>query len=214
MRRCREGVIFLESSRYTLLVIAAALACACSSGPAAPDDEASYRERLTAFRAARDKQFREDKDPIPANKRDVLLPLRYYPPDPAYTVAAVLRLGQERPVVLMPTSTGTIRKYERVGVLEFTFQGENLSLGAFIEAGTREIEGLFVPFVDATSGTETYPAGRYLDIPPTTTGLYEIDFNRAYNPYCAYNATYECPYPPPSNRLKVEIRAGEKAPGA
>ena len=204
----------MESSRYTLLVIAAALACACSSGPAAPDDEASYRERLTAFRAARDKQFREDKDPIPANKRDVLLPLRYYPPDPAYTVAAVLRLGQERPVVLMPTSTGTIRKYERVGVLEFTFQGENLSLGAFIEAGTREIEGLFVPFVDATSGTETYPAGRYLDIPPTTTGLYEIDFNRAYNPYCAYNATYECPYPPPSNRLKVEIRAGEKAPGA
>jgi uncharacterized protein len=198
----------------TSLVIAAALACACSSGPAAPDDEASYRERLTAFRAARDKQFREDKDPIPANKRDVLLPLRYYPPDPAYTVAAVLRLGQERPVVLMPTSTGTIRKYERVGVLEFTFQGENLSLGAFIEAGTREIEGLFVPFVDATSGTETYPAGRYLDIPPTTTGLYEIDFNRAYNPYCAYNATYECPYPPPSNRLKVEIRAGEKAPGA
>jgi hypothetical protein len=196
------------------LLLAAALACACSSGPSAPADEASYREHLTAFRAARDKQFREDKDPIPPNKRDVLLPLRYYPPDPAYTVAAVLRLGQERPVVLMPTSTGTIRKYERVGVLEFTFQGESLSLGAFIEAGTRDIEGLFVPFVDATSGKETYPAGRYLDIPPTTTGLYEIDFNRAYNPYCAYNATYECPYPPPSNRLKVEIRAGEKAPGA
>jgi uncharacterized protein (DUF1684 family) len=198
----------------TPLLLAAALACAFSSGPSAPADEASYREQLTAFRAARDKQFREDKDPIPPNKRDVLLPLRYYPPDPVYTVAAVLRLGQERPVVLMPTSTGTIRKYERVGVLEFTFQGESLSLGAFIEAGTRDIEGLFVPFVDATSGKETYPAGRYLDIPPTTTGLYEIDFNRAYNPYCAYNATYECPYPPPSNRLKVEIRAGEKAPGA
>ena len=61
--------------------------------------------------------------------------------------------------MLMPTSTGTIRKYERVGVLEFTFQGQSLSLGAFIEAGTREIEGLFVPFVDATSGKETYPAG-------------------------------------------------------
>jgi uncharacterized protein (DUF1684 family) len=167
-----------------------------------------------AWREGRDQQFRREKDPIPANKRDALLPLRYYPPDPAYAVAAALRLGQERPVVLMPTSTGTIRRYERVGVLEFTFQGQSLSLGAFIEAGTKEIEGLFVPFVDATSGKETYPAGRYLDIPPTTTGLYEIDFNRAYNPYCAYNATYECPYPPASNRLKVEIRAGEKAPGA
>lgn len=190
------------------------LVCACSSGPSAPADEASYLQKEIARREARDQQFREEKDPIPADKRNVLLPLRYYPPDASYTVAAALRLGQERPVVLMPTSTGTIRKYERVGVLEFTFQGQSLSLGAYIEAGTREIEGLFVPFVDATSGKETYPAGRYLDIPPTTTGLYEIDFNKAYNPYCAYNATYECPYPPPSNRLKVEIRAGEKAPGA
>jgi uncharacterized protein (DUF1684 family) len=129
-------------------------------------------------------------------------------------VAAALRLGQERPVVPMPTSTGTIRNYQRVGVLEFTFKGEKLSLGAFVEEGAREIDGLFVPFVDATSGKETYPAGRYLDIPPTTTGIYEIDFNKAYNPYCAYNSTYECPYPPASNRLKVEIRAGEKAPGA
>ena len=113
-----------------------------------------------------------------------------------------------------PRRCGWVRSYERVGVLEFTFQGQSLSLGAFIPDGTKEIEGLFVPFVDATSGKETYPAGRYLDIPPTTTGLYEIDFNRAYNPYCAYNATYECPYPPASNRLKIEIRAGEKAPGA
>jgi hypothetical protein len=193
-------------------VVAAALLGACSSGPGAPDQD--FLQKELARREARDRQFREEKDPIPADKRNVLLPLRYYPPDSDYTVAAALRLGQERPVVLMPTSTGTIRRYQRVGVLEFTFRGESLSLGAFVEEGAREIDGLFVPFVDATSGKETYPAGRYLDIPPTTTGLYEIDFNKAYNPYCAYNATYECPYPPPSNRLKVEIRAGEKAPGA
>lgn len=170
-------------------------------------------EREAARREARDRQFREDKDPIPANKRDVMLPLRYYPPDESYTVAAALRLGQERPVVPMPTSTGTIRRYERVGVLEFTLKGESLSLGAFVEEGARAVDGLFVPFADLTTGKETYPAGRYLDIPPTTTGFYEIDFNKAYNPYCAYNATYECPYPPASNRLKVEILAGEKAPG-
>jgi uncharacterized protein (DUF1684 family) len=196
----------------TALFVTAALASACSSGPGAPGTD--FLQNEVARREARDRQFREDKDPIPADKRNVLLPLRYYPPDPNYTVAAALRLGQERPVVLMPTSTGTIRRYERVGVLEFTFKGESLSLGAFVEEGTRAVDGLFVPFVDATSGKETYPAGRYLDIPPTTTGFYEIDFNKAYNPYCAYNATYECPYPPASNRLKVEIRAGEKAPGA
>jgi uncharacterized protein (DUF1684 family) len=196
----------------TGLIVIAALVSACSSGPGAPEPD--FLQKELARRDARDRQFREEKDPIPAAKRSVLLPLRYYPPDPGYTVAAALRLGQERPVVLMPTSTGTIRRYQRVGVLEFTFKGESLSLGAFVEEGAREIDGLFVPFVDATSGKETYPAGRYLDIPPTTTGFYEIDFNKAYNPYCAYNATYECPYPPPSNRLKVEIRAGEKAPGA
>jgi uncharacterized protein (DUF1684 family) len=204
--------LVVTSFQRTIVVAVAALTCACSSGPGAPD--ADFQQKELARREARDRLFREEKDPIPADKRSVLLPLRYYPPDPDYTVAAALRLGQERPVVLMPTSTGTIRRYQRVGVLEFTFKGERLSLGAFIEEGTREIDGLFVPFVDATSGKETYPAGRYLDIPPTSTGLYEIDFNKAYNPYCAYNATYECPYPPASNRLKVEIRAGEKAPGA
>jgi uncharacterized protein (DUF1684 family) len=196
----------------TAVVLIAALASACSSGPGAPEPD--FVQKEIARREARDQAFRADKNPIPENKRNVLLPLRYYPPDAGYSVAAALRLGQERPVVLMPTSTGTIRRYQRVGVLEFTFNGENLSLGAFVEEGAREIDGLFVPFVDATSGKETYPAGRYLDIPPTTTGFYEIDFNKAYNPYCAYNASYECPYPPASNRLKVEIRAGEKAPGA
>ena len=83
-----------------------------------------------------------------------------------------------------------------------------------VEEGTRRIETLFVPFADQTTGTETYSAGRYLDLHPTPTGIYAIDFNRAYNPYCAYNDTYECPFPPPSNRLKLAIRAGEKAPGA
>jgi uncharacterized protein len=195
------------------MFVAVALAAACTSGPSAPVD-GSYIEKETARRTALDQQLREQTDPIPANRRNALLPLRYYPPDPSYSVPAALRLGQERPSVSMPTSTGTIRRYQRVGVLEFTFQGQSLSLGAYVEEGTREIKGLFVPFVDATSGKETYPAGRYLDIPPTPTGIYTIDFNRAYNPYCAYNETYECPYPPASNRLKVEIRAGEKAPGA
>jgi uncharacterized protein len=107
-----------------------------------------------------------------------------------------------------------LRKMQLVGTLEFTFEGERRSLGAFVEDGTQQITNLFVPFADLTTGMDTYAAGRYLDIEPTTTGYYTIDFNRAYNPYCAYNATYECPFPPPSNRLNVAIRAGEKAPGA
>ena len=151
---------------------------------------------------------------LPADKKATLLPLKYYPVDPAFAVPAALRLRDDRPVFQMPTSTGTVRRMQLVGTLEFTLSGQPMTLGAFVEEGTREISSLFVPFADVTTGTETYPAGRYLDLHPTATGYYTIDFNRAYNPSCAYNSTYECPYPPPSNRLKVAIHAGEKVPGA
>jgi uncharacterized protein (DUF1684 family) len=110
----------------------------------------------------------------------------------------------------MPTSTGERRLMQRVGTLEFALKGQSLALGAFTEASSPNMDRLFVPFVDLTSGTETYPAGRYLDLDRTRTGLYVIDFNRAYNPYCYYNSTYDCPYPPRENRLKVPVRAGEK----
>ena len=110
----------------------------------------------------------------------------------------------------MPTSTGQLRRMVRVGRLEFTLRGEALSLSAFVDAGTRDLSRLFVPFTDLTSGTETYPAGRYIDLDVTRSGIYVIDFNRAYNPYCYYNPTYDCPFPPRSNRLQVPIRAGEK----
>ena len=194
-------------------VVAAALAAAaCSSGPSAPD-EGSYVEKITAERASKERMFRESADsPIPAAKQAELLPLNYFPVDSAYSTPAVLELSQDRPEFEMPTSTGKLRNMQRVGVLEFTLKGEALSLGAFVEAGTGQIRQLFVPFSDLTTGTETYAAGRYLDLEPTSTGLYEIDFNRAYNPYCAYNESYDCPYPPPSNRLKVPVRAGERLP--
>ncbi len=160
----------------------------------------------------KDRLYGADPELIPVAKRAALLPLRYYDVDPSYKVPASLKLSQNRPVFDMPTSTGTNRKMQRVGVLEFTLQGTQMSLEAFVEAGTQQITSLFVPFADVTTGTETYGAGRYLDLKPTPTGFYVIDFNKAYNPTCAYNPTWECPYPPPANRLKVAIRAGEKAP--
>jgi uncharacterized protein (DUF1684 family) len=156
----------------------------------------------------------DECSPVPVARRAELLPLRHYDIDPGYNVPAALRLSEDRPTFEMPTSTGTLRRMQRVGVLEFRLDGEPMSLAAFVPEGTRRIESLFVPFADLTTGTETYSAGRYLDLHPTTTGIYAVDFNRAYNPYCAYNNTYECPFPPPSNRLKVAVRAGEKAPGA
>ena len=198
--------------RWLAGILALTLA-ACSSGPSAPDD-AAYVNELADERAYKDQHFSESPEsPVPKDKRSVLLPLPYFPIEPNYAVPAALKLSDDRPVFEMPTSTGTMRKMALVGVLEFTLQGGQRQLGAFVPEGTTQIESLFVPFADLTTGKDTYSAGRYLDIAPTRTGYYTIDFNRAYNPYCAYNATYECPYPPPSNRLEVGVRAGEKAPG-
>jgi uncharacterized protein (DUF1684 family) len=198
---------------FAFCILHFAFLVSCTSGPSAPD-EGSYLQDIEEHRAAREKAYRTSDDPIPPEKRDVLLPLRYYAPDTKYAIPAELRLFESRQTVEVPTSTGTVRRMEVVGTLNFTLDGQQMSLGALVPAGTRQIQDLFVPFADLTTGKDTYKAGRYLDIPPTATGLYTIDFNLAYNPTCAYNESYECPYPPPSNRLKVEIRAGEKAPGA
>lgn len=201
-------------ARFALIAAAIAPLAACSSGPSVADDS-EYVEQIEAARADKDRDFRgSPESPILQDKRAALLPLHYFPIDQSYSVPAVLRLSDERPVLEMPTSTGALRKMQLVGVLEFTLQGEARSLGAFVPDGTGRITNLFVPFADQTTGTETYSAGRYLDIDSTTTGYYTIDFNRAYNPYCAYNASYECPFPPPTNRMKAAIRAGERAPSA
>jgi uncharacterized protein (DUF1684 family) len=202
------------ASRLTVVALGLSMLAACSSGPSAPD-ASQYVEQLAAARALKDETFRVASDsPIPQAKRSTILPLPYFPIDESYSVPAVLKLAAEQPVFEMPTSSGALRKMQLVGTLQFTLQGETRSLGAFVPDGTQRIESLFVPFADETTGKDTYSAGRYLDISPTSTGYYTIDFNTAYNPYCAYNATFECPFPPPSNRLKTPVRAGEKAPGA
>jgi uncharacterized protein (DUF1684 family) len=181
---------------------------ACSSGP--PDDEAAYSSDLSAFRVSKDQAFQQADSPVPPDRRQVLLPLAYFPGSYVYRVPAVLRVEPTKVTLEMLTSTGQRRMMQRVGRLEFSVKGASLTLGAFVEVGAPNFDRLFVPFMDLTSGTETYPAGRYLDLDLTKTGIYVLDFNRAYNPYCYYNKTYDCPIPPRENRLQVPIRAGEK----
>ena len=110
----------------------------------------------------------------------------------------------------MPTSIGKIRQLERIGALRFSLKGQSMRLTAFRDLESQDMNRLFVPFADLTSGTETYQAGRYMELDPTPTGIYVVDFNVAYNPYCYYSPEYDCPFPPKENRLDVPIRAGEK----
>ena len=187
-----------------MVVLALVIAC---SAPKPPDDR-DYATKLAADRTAKDASFAASDDPIPTARHGQFLPLAYFPIDPDFNVPAELTRIDDPTIVEMPTSTGTNRKMRRVGTLHFTLKGQPMSLLAFLEVG--ETSSLFVAFSDLTSGAETYAGGRFLDINSNRTGIYELDFNRAYHPYCYYNPTYECPLPPRENRLKIPIHAGER----
>ena len=191
--------------RFCFLVALSAVAAAC--GP----KEEDYATKIATIRANKDNQFKTDPDsPIPADQKSKLLPLAYFPIDESYSVPATLIPAAERTRIQVPTSIGKVRDIERVGTLKFMIKGQQLQLTAFLELDDPRANRLFVPFSDLTSGTETYQAGRYMELDPTPTGIYVVDFNIAYNPYCYYNKEYDCPYPPRENRLSMPIRAGER----
>ena len=197
-----------------LVAAALCLAAAAACGSAPPPDEGDYLTRLTTARAAKDAQFAlpccSDSSPVPDGRKAELLPLAYFPIDESYNVPGLLTPSTDRTVFSMPTSSGQPRQERRAGTLAFTLHGEPMTLTAFVEADAPNMNRLFLPFSDATTGKETYSAGRFLDLDRTPTGIYELDFNRAYTPYCYYNPTFECPYPPSENRLKIPIEAGER----
>ena len=172
---------------------------------------------IAAWRAEKDRFMRESSEsPVPDGERATFAPLAYFPIDPDYRVPAALKPTTAGELVIeMSTSTGQKRRMRRVGTLEFTLKGQSLALTAFVDASENDMRRLFVPFGDLTNGTETYPGGRYLDLERTATNIYDLDFNRAYHPFCLFNAAYDCPVPPRENRLKVPVRAGERrgAPG-
>ena len=120
--------------------------------------------------------------------------------------------GDEPSNFQIPTSDGKLRPAHRAGVLRFELDGERRQLTAYTFDGSGG-ESLFVPFLDLTSGTETYGAGRYLDLEPEADGTYALDFNLAYHPSCVYDAKFSCPLTPAENRLPLRIEAGERLPG-
>jgi len=205
--RNSKNVFVLSCFRGISMILAVGLITACSNTPPEPKD---YAAKIAADRATKDSSFAAGDDPIPRANHAVFLPLGYFPIDPDYNVSASLKEVNDPTIIEMPTSAGGIDKFRRVGTLEFVLKGQPVKLTAFVAASARTIDRLFVPFTDLTTGTETYSAGRYLDLDRTATGFYNIDFNRAYIPYCYYNPTYECPYPPRENRLPLPVRAGER----
>jgi uncharacterized protein len=173
--------------------------------------EVPYLDSINDWRATKDRFMQQSTDsPIPPERRATFPPLTYFPVEPEYRVPASLTVDRTNDVLEIPTSRGERRPHNRVGKLSFTLKGQLLTLTAFVEVGQQDMRQLFVPFGDLTNGTETYPGGRYLELERTATGIYDLDFNRAFHPFCYYNPSYDCPYPPRENRLSLPIRAGER----
>jgi hypothetical protein len=176
-----------------------------------------YKDAVEGFRLDKDEFFKTDpRSPIPEAERAAFAGLPYYPVDEALVFDdRVLEpyTGDEPSNFQIPTSDGQLRPAHRAGVLRFELEGAPRQLTAYTFDGG-DGESLFVPFLDETSGTETYGAGRYLDLEPEEDGTYALDFNLAYHPSCVYDPKFSCPLTPAENRLPLRIEAGERlAPG-
>jgi hypothetical protein len=194
--------------------VIAGAAAGCTTSPPPPKDPRPYDVEIADFRAQKDRDFRAPDNqysPIPAGERAAFRGLPYYPIDRQYRVPAALREIQSNPpvVISVPNSGHELEQKVKVGSLVFSLGGKEYRLSAFAE-NAGDLERLWVPFRDLTSGVETYGGGRYIDLTRTSSGTYDLDFNRAYHPSCVYSAAFVCPYPPPENRLPVPIRAGER----
>ncbi len=201
----------MKSSRIVpiLIIVAIAAFVIYSMQGSSPENyEAAIlkdREEKTEFmKSANGSPFL--KDSVPFEK------LNYFPIDETYRVKASLKSVDNKKVVLLATSDGLEQKYLEYAFAEFQLNGVTLNLLILevMDSGPQRGK-LFLAFADETSGVETYGAGRYLDVKkvPAATSVI-LDFNLAYNPYCAYNDSYSCPFPPRENILKTAIRAGEK----
>jgi uncharacterized protein (DUF1684 family) len=161
---------------------------------------------LDSFRAQKDDFFGSDhQSPLSAEQKRDFAGLDYFPenPDLRFELDSEALPAPNR--IEMQTSTGDIQVYRRHARLHFKVDGQDTELTIY-----EGPNGFFLPFVDSLAGVETYPAGRYLEPELLPDGRFLVDFNLAYNPYCAYNDHWSCPLTPFENRLRVPIRAGEQ----
>jgi len=172
-----------------------------------------WKKNLERARERKDTFFAQHgQSPMPSQDRLRFKGLEYYPPDPGYRFELELHEHTEKQVLRMVYTKGNEQVFLRWGEFRFRIGGREQALQAY-KRNPQE-KTLFIPFKDATSGKETYGAGRYLDLESNRDGTQEgkwiLDFNQAYNPWCVYSEAYTCPFVPVENWLEVPILAGEK----
>jgi len=197
---------------FVILILAGVIAFVLYSlqGGQSPED---YADEIGRERTEKDRFMKDEKDSPFAGSKEGFHGLKYFSPDLKYKINAKLVPIENKKLIVLPTSDGLDKKYLEHAYAEFELDG-NLNRLLILEItdpgpyrGT-----LFLAFADETSAMETYGAGRYLEL-KKMPGAYSVvlDFNKTYNPYCAYSANFSCPFPPKENILKVAIKAGEKS---
>ena len=164
---------------------------------------------VSEFRKEKDHFMGHDLDsPLTDGQKREFQGLTYFDENRGLSLILEPQLFEDEMFVPMQTSTGEVAEYIMWGRISFEVDGEQAELTIYKDSHGGDF---FLPFADATSGAETYGAGRYLDVQPRDDGQLLVDFNYAYNPYCAYNEAWSCPLTPSENRTRVPIRGGEKS---
>jgi hypothetical protein len=165
-------------------------------------------QRLIQLRAQKDRFFKTHaQSPLTAEQKAAFQGLTYFVPNAKFDLVVTVTEFETKTDVAIQTTTGETRWYRRYGEFRFPVGGQEARLTIY-----QTPQGYFLPFVDALAGSETYPAGRYLEPAELGENEFQVDFNQAYNPYCAYGEGWSCPITPAENRLTVAIPAGEKIP--
>ena len=174
-----------------------------------------FINETNAERIVKNKEFLDlEKSPLLAEDIGNFSGLNYFPADPDYKVTATFQRVTMPITFRMKTTTDRLPEYRTFAKITFKLMDTTLSLNVYqnveltLKSGYEDY--LFVPFTDETSAEESYGGGRFMDLRQPTSNTIEIDFNKAYNPYCAYNHKYSCPIPPSENHLPVQEKAGEK----
>lgn len=191
-----------------LLSIVLFLSVGCRPS-AKPENENTYFMEILQFRSIKDKFLKESPDsPLPPSAREQFDSLDYFEIDPGYKVIADFLPATGHAMLPVRMNNGQTRAYIRHGFAVFSL--DTISCSLLVLKSDNSPGSLFIPFYDKTNGFETYGGGRYLDPVQISNSKLALDFNRAYNPFCAYSPDYVCALPPKENNLPVPIPAGEK----
>ena len=177
--------------------------------------DSTHEKEVKAFQQKLNDQYKNPEDsPLMEEDMERFEGHNFFPINADLKVTAKLELLDDSIIYGLPTSTSRIAKYNKYAIATFEIDGEAYQLTLYVSETPSDdpeyADHVFLPFTDETNGNTTYGGGRYIDLKTTEEDTIIIDFNKSYNPYCAYSPYYSCPKPPEENHLDVEINAGIK----